>query len=86
MEQLENELNVMMAKMNDKEVKASMANDRNICPQHRNETTETRGKLYDKTQIFEGQIMITNENIDSIAQYEVESSHLRQAIIEQFEN
>lgn len=61
-------------------------NHKNFCPQHRNEETETREKTYDRTKIFEGQIMITNENINSIAPYEVESFQLRQAIIEQFES
>lgn len=55
-------------------------------PQHRNVGTATRTKEYDKANIFEGQIMIHNSNIDTINKYEVESIGLRQAIIEQYES
>jgi hypothetical protein len=55
-------------------------------PQHRNENTSTRVKNYDKSEIYEGQIMITNANINSIEEYTVESRGIRQAIIEQFES
>jgi hypothetical protein len=55
-------------------------------PQHRNESAENRKKDYDKSEIYEGQIMITNTNIDSIREYIVESREIRQAIIEQFES
>jgi hypothetical protein len=54
-------------------------------PQHRNESTSERGKNYDKLEIYEGQIMITNDNIDSIREYQVDSHGIRQAIIEQYE-
>jgi hypothetical protein len=54
-------------------------------PQHRNESTSERGKNYDKSEIYEGQIMITNDNIDSIREYQVASHGIRQAIIEQYE-
>lgn len=40
---------------------------------------------FDKTSTFEGQIMITNKNIDSLSKYEIEGCQMRQAIIEQFE-
>jgi hypothetical protein len=55
-------------------------------PQHRNEATSERTKNYDKSAIYEGQIMITNDNIDSIKDYMVESRGIRQAVIEQFES
>ncbi|GAB6391486.1 MAG: hypothetical protein MdMp014T_0859 [Treponematales bacterium] len=54
-------------------------------PQHRNEATAERSKNYDRADIYEGQIMITNANIHSIDEYIVESRGIRQAIIEQFE-
>jgi hypothetical protein len=54
-------------------------------PQHRNESTAERLKDYDKSEIYEGQIMITNNNIGSIDEYVVESRGIRQAIIEQYE-
>ncbi|MDR0315431.1 MAG: hypothetical protein LBH97_00860 [Treponema sp.] len=55
-------------------------------PQHRNESTLDRAKDYAKSEIYEGQIMITNANIDSIKNYMAESRAIRQAIIEQFES
>jgi hypothetical protein len=54
-------------------------------PQHRNESTQDRAKDYEKSEIYEGQIMITNANIDSIKDYMVESRTIRQAVIEQYE-
>ena len=58
---------------------------RDFTPQHRNESTAERTKGYEKTEIYEGQIMITNSNIDSINDFMVESRAIRQAIIEQYE-
>jgi len=55
-------------------------------PQHRNEPTADREKDYEKSEIFEGQIMITNANIDSINSFLVESKAIKQAIIEQYES
>jgi len=54
-------------------------------PQHRNKETAKRGKDYKKSDIYEGQIMITNANIDTIGNYKVNSSEIRQAIIKQYE-
>jgi len=54
-------------------------------PQHRNKETAKREKNYKKTDIYEGQIMITNANIDTIESYKVDSKGIRQAIIEQYE-
>ena len=39
----------------------------------------------DGIEIYEGQIMITKENIDSIKKYETEGRKIRQPIIEEFE-
>lgn len=61
-------------------------NHPDFTPQHRNEATAEREAGYDRAKIFEGQIMITNENINSINKYLVEGRGIRQAIIEQFEN
>jgi hypothetical protein len=61
-------------------------NHPDFTPQHRNETTADRVAGYDRSTIFEGQIMITNDNIDSIKDYLVEGREIRQAIIEQYEN
>jgi hypothetical protein len=60
-------------------------NHSDYTPQHRNENTPERAKDYDKSEIYEGQIMITNDNIGSIKEYMVEGRGIRQAIIEQFE-
>jgi hypothetical protein len=60
-------------------------NHNDFTPQHRNENTSERAKDYDKSAIYEGQIMITNDNVSSIKEYMVESRGIRQAIIEQFE-
>lgn len=61
-------------------------NHHDFTPQHRNESTQDRAKGYEKSEIFEGQIMITNANINSIKSYMVESRAIRQAIIEQYES
>ena len=55
-------------------------------PQHRNESTLDRARDYKKSEIYEGQIMITNDNIGSINNYLVETRAIRQAIIEQYES
>ena len=39
-----------------------------------------------KTDTYNGQVMITRDNISSIEKFEVEGRTLRQAIIERFEN
>ena len=59
--------------------------DLNFSPQHRNATTATRKEDYKKTDIYEGQVMITRENIASIQKFQVEGRALRQAIIEKYE-
>jgi hypothetical protein len=55
-------------------------------PQHRNESTADRAKDYEKSEIYEGQIMMTNANINSIENYKVESRAIRRAIIDQYES
>lgn len=61
-------------------------NHPDFTPQHRNETTADRAVDYDRSKIFEGQIMITNDNIRSIKNYLVTGRGIRQAVIEQYEN
>jgi hypothetical protein len=61
-------------------------NHRDFHPQHRNEFTSERAKNYKKSEIFEGQILITNANISTIDDYLVESGDIRQAIINQFKS
>ncbi len=60
-------------------------NHPDFTPQHRNESTADREADYDRSKIFEGQIMITNENLSTIQNYLVEGRGLRQAIIEEYE-
>jgi len=63
-----------------------ISNHRDFTPQHRNESTSEREEGYDKSKIFEGQIMITNDNVTSIKQYLVEGRGIRNAIIKQYES
>ena len=46
--------------------------------------TAIRKDNYKKTDIYEGQVMITRDNIDSIQEFQVEGRALRQAIIEKY--
>ena len=46
--------------------------------------TQYRKDNYKKTDIYEGQVMITRDNIDSIQEFQVEGRALRQAIIEKY--
>ena len=78
MEALEHELNLLV------EENTVIQTHHDFTPQHRNESTLDRGKNYNKSEIYEGQIMITNDNIDSVKNYLVESRYIRQAIIEQY--
>ena len=52
--------------------------------QHRNKSTSKRKNIYDKSDIFEGQIMITNANISTIENYKVNAKRIKAKIIEQF--
>ena len=56
----------------------------NFSPQHRNEGTAARGDNYEKTAIYEGQVMITRDNISSIEVFQVDGKHIRQAIIDKY--
>jgi len=53
-------------------------------PQHRNKDTDRREVGYKKSEIFEGQIMITNNNVESLNKYLVNPKNLKEAIIKQF--
>lgn len=53
-------------------------------PQHRNVATATRGKGYEKMAIYEGQIMLTNSNIEEFATFEVSGLALKDAVIAQY--
>jgi hypothetical protein len=71
METLEQELNLLIDKLN---------NANNF-----NKTLDEINSTYPFSK-YEGQIMITNTNIDSINNFMVESRTIRQAIIEQYES
>ena len=53
-------------------------------PQHRNANTAVRKKDYDKKDIFEGQIMITDDNISEFNEYLTSGSKLLENVISQF--
>ncbi len=53
-------------------------------PQHRNASTSGREVGYDKSSIYEGQIMITDENISTIKEHAIEGRQIKEAIIKQF--
>jgi hypothetical protein len=63
----------------------AIRNHPDFTPQHRNESTADREVGYDRSKIFEGQIMITNDNVVTIEKYLVEGRGIRQAIIEEYE-
>lgn len=54
---------------------------RDFSPQHRNRETSERQADYRAEDIFEGQIMITNENIKTIDAYKVAPRDLKSAIV-----
>lgn len=53
---------------------------KDFTPQHRNESTSTRVNNYNREDIFEGQIMITESNVESISNYQVSGKELLDAI------
>jgi hypothetical protein len=55
-----------------------------LTPQHRNVSTAFRKKNYDKKDIYEGQIMITDENISDFDKFLSVGSKLHCAVIEQY--
>lgn len=56
----------------------------NFSPQHRNSETAIRKDNYEKRDIYEGQVMITRDTINTIQKFQVEGRALRQAIIEKY--
>jgi hypothetical protein len=57
---------------------------KDFSPQHRNAATAERDKDYGKADIFEGQIMVTKDNIASFDEYLAEGNALKDAVIAQF--
>jgi hypothetical protein len=57
---------------------------KDFTPQHRNEGTMERDANYIKEDIYEGQIMITDININSISEYEVKGKQLKDAVIKEY--
>ncbi|HLA51053.1 MAG TPA: hypothetical protein VJZ92_02245, partial [Thermodesulfobacteriota bacterium] len=55
-----------------------------LTPQHRNEATADRIKDYRKEDIYEGQIMVTNDNITSFTKYLTAGQKLKDAVISQY--
>ena len=55
---------------------------KDFTPQHRNKETSARQTGYRREDIYEGQIMITDANIKSIAKHQVGSGDLKKAILE----
>ena len=53
-------------------------------PQHRNEETALRENDYDKAEIYEGQIMLTNQNVTDFAEFVTVGKTLKTKIIEQY--
>lgn len=54
---------------------------KDFTPQHRNKKTSARQANYKSEDIFEGQIMITDENIKSIDKFRVAGRDLKKAIL-----
>lgn len=55
-----------------------------LTPQHRNALTAKRKKGYKKEDIYEGQIMVTDENISCFDKYLTVGKQLREAAIAQY--
>lgn len=55
-----------------------------LTPQHRNATTSVRKKDYEKKDIYEGQIMVTDENISYFEGYLTSGKNLKNAVISQY--
>lgn len=53
-------------------------------PQHRNTLTAKRKKHYKKEAIYEGQIMVTDENISYFNKYLTSGNRLKEAVIAQY--
>lgn len=59
-------------------------NNKYFTPQHRNSDTASRKKDYDKKDIYEGQTMITDENISEFDKFLTTGSKLKEAVINQY--
>jgi len=59
---------------------------KDFTPQHRNRETSERESTYSKKDIYEGQIMVTEKNIDVFDKYLSSSQGLKKAILKQFKN
>ena len=57
---------------------------KDFSPQHRNAATAGRDKDYGKEEIYEGQIMVTKDNIASFDEYLAEGNALKEAVIAQY--
>lgn len=55
-----------------------------LTPQHRNALTAERSKDYKKEDIYEGQIMVTDENISYFDNYLTLGKELKEAVIAQY--
>lgn len=53
-------------------------------PQHRNAATAGRSKVYEKKDIYEGQIMVTDENIATFDDFLAQGNELKDAVIAQY--
>lgn len=58
--------------------------NRYFTPQHRNEATAKRKKKYKKEDIYEGQIMMTEDNVNYFENYLTTGKELKTAVITQF--
>lgn len=55
-----------------------------LTPQHRTEGTAGRARDYKKEDIYEGQIMVTNDNIPYFDKYLTTGQKLKEAVIKQY--
>jgi hypothetical protein len=62
----------------------AVQNSKHFTPQHRNEETALRENDYEKTAIYEGQIMLTNQNANDFANYITFGKSLKNNIITQY--
>lgn len=63
----------------------TVQNHADFTPQHRNRETDLRAGNFDKSDIFEGQIMMTEKNITDFEKYRATSRSLGKKIIEQYQ-
>jgi hypothetical protein len=59
-------------------------NNKNFTPQHRNQSTAARADDYTKADIYEGQIMLTKQNIAEFDAFLSTGRELKDKIIEQY--